>query len=215
MRKPLLIARQGRRPSGLLGQIVARVMAKETLAENDAALELLRLDAGDSVLEVGCGHGDTLARAAKIADRGRHSGIDFSWVMHRHATRRHRRLVQSGQVEFRFGSSDELPFAAATFDKAFAVHTIYFWDAPEAHLGEIRRVLKPQGRFVLGYRPAEDARFGATYSAEVYRIRPHAEVVDLVRSAGFQVTETMTREFGGKSMSFLAAAPALASSRAA
>jgi hypothetical protein len=35
MRKPRLIAKQGRKPSGLLGQIVARVMAKETADEND------------------------------------------------------------------------------------------------------------------------------------------------------------------------------------
>ncbi len=43
MRKPQFIAEQGRKPSGLLGQIVARVMAKETADENDFALKLLQL----------------------------------------------------------------------------------------------------------------------------------------------------------------------------
>jgi hypothetical protein len=41
MRKPRFIAEQDRKPSGLLGQIVARVMAKETAGENDLALDLL------------------------------------------------------------------------------------------------------------------------------------------------------------------------------
>ena len=51
MRKPLLIAKQGRRPAGLLGKLVARVMATQTAAENDIVLELLQLDPVDCVLE--------------------------------------------------------------------------------------------------------------------------------------------------------------------
>jgi len=208
MRKQLLfLARQAGRPSGLLGQIVARAMAKNTLAENDVALTLLELRPADSVLEVGCGHGDTLARAAAVATGGRHTGLDFSRVMHRHAIRKHRALVRGGRIEFRFGSSDQLPFDNAAFDKALAVHTIYFWSDPLAHLREIRRVLKPGGRFLLGFRPGEDPRFGATFPAEAYHIRSEAEVVELVRRAGFDVAEVEPREFKGKRVTFLAATP--------
>ncbi|SRR5216684_4210752 len=57
MRKPQFIAKQGRKPSGLPGQIVARVIAKETADENDFVLELLQLQPEDTVLEIGCGHG--------------------------------------------------------------------------------------------------------------------------------------------------------------
>jgi hypothetical protein len=53
MRKPLFIARQGRRPVGLFGHIVARVMARETAPENARTLDLLDLRTGDRVLEVG------------------------------------------------------------------------------------------------------------------------------------------------------------------
>ena len=76
MRKPGFIARQGRKPSGLLGQIVARVMAKETADENDVAVELLQLCPDDAVLEIGCGHGDTLAKCANAVSRGLLNGID-------------------------------------------------------------------------------------------------------------------------------------------
>src|SRR5438067_341841 len=110
MRKPQFIARQGRKPSGLLGHIVARIMAKETADENDFALALLRLQPEDAVLEIGCGHGDTLAKAAKLASRGLLCGVDFSPVMNRVATRRHRRLLADKRMEFCLGSSDKLPF---------------------------------------------------------------------------------------------------------
>lgn len=205
MRKPLMIARQGGRPSGLLGEIVVRVMAKETAAENHLVLELLQLAPADKVLEIGCGHGDTLAKAARVARGGVLAGIDFSRLTHRHALRRHRALVTEGRLEFRLGSSDQLPFAAESFNKAYAVHTIYFWTAPLDHLREARRVLRPDGRFVLGFRPAEDRRFQATYSAEVYRIRPQAEVVELVLAAGFHILDVIERAVAAKRMTFVVA----------
>jgi predicted acyl esterase len=55
MRKPRFIAEQGRKPTGLLGQIVARVMAKQTADANDFALKLLQLRPDDAVLEIGSG----------------------------------------------------------------------------------------------------------------------------------------------------------------
>jgi SAM-dependent methyltransferase len=209
MRKPGFIAKQGRKPSGLLGQIVARVMAKETVDENDFALELLQLQPEDAVLEIGCGHGDTLAKSAKVASRGFLCGIDFSPTMHRHATRRHRRLVAEKRIEFRLGSSDRLPFGDASFDKVFAVHTIYFWNAPLDHLTEARRVLKPDGRFVLGFRPAEDARFQATFPSEVYHIRPEADVVQLARDAGFEAVDLRRLTRGDVRFSFVIGTRAL------
>ena len=87
MRKPQFIAKQGRKPSGLLGRIVAHIMAKETAGENAVALKLLQLQPEDAVLEIGSGHGETLARAANVVSRGLLRGIDFSPVMHRHAMR--------------------------------------------------------------------------------------------------------------------------------
>jgi SAM-dependent methyltransferase len=203
MRKPLFIARQGRKPSGLLGQVVARVMAKETADVNDFALELLQLQPADAVLEIGCGHGDTLAKAAKAACCGFLCGIDFSPTMHRHSMRQHRRLVAEKRMEFHLGNSDRLPFPDASFDKVFAVHTIYFWNTPLDHLTEARRVLKSGGRLVLGFRPAEDARFRATYPSEVYHIRPEAEIAQLATDAGFEAVQLRNLTRGNAQFSFV------------
>ena len=41
MRRPEFIARQASCPTGLLGRLLARIMATETLAANDRTLELL------------------------------------------------------------------------------------------------------------------------------------------------------------------------------
>jgi ubiquinone/menaquinone biosynthesis C-methylase UbiE len=203
MRKPRFIAKQGRKPSGLLGRIVAHVMAKETAAENDFALQLLQLQPEDAVLEIGCGHGATLAKCANVVSRGPLCGIDFSPVMHRHAMRRHRHLVAEKRIEFHLGSSDRMPFDNQSFDKVFAVHTIYFWKTPLDHLAEARRVLKPGGRFVLGFRPADDAGFGATYPSEIYHIRAEAEIVQLAGDAGFDVIDLRKHTRGALQFSFV------------
>jgi SAM-dependent methyltransferase len=203
MRKPQFIARQGRKPSGLLGQIVARVMAKETADENDFALGLLQVQPQDAVLEIGCGHGDTLAKAAKLASRGLLCGIDFSPTMNHVATRRHRRLVAEKRIEFWLGNSDKLPFPGQSFDKVLAVPTVYFWKAPLDHLTEARRVMKPGGLFVLGFRPAEDSRFQATFPSEIYHIRSEVEIAQLASDAGFEAIELQKHTRGDVQFSFL------------
>jgi len=205
MRKPFFIAKQGRKPSGLLGKLVAHIMAKETADENAFALKLLQLQPEDAVLEIGCGHGQTLAKAAGFVQRGRLCGIDFSPVMYRHAMRRHRQLVAAKRIEFHFGSSDRLPFDDQSFDKVFAVHTVYFWQTPLDHLAEARRVLKLQGRFVLGFRPAEDIGFQASFPREIYHIRPEAEIARLAAEAGFEVVDLRRYARGAVQMSFLIA----------
>src|ERR1700730_15705510 len=156
MRRPEFIARQGRRPSGWLGEIVARVMAHETVDANRVALDLLELKARDHVLEVGFGHGATLRRAAETVTDGFVGGIDHSDVMLRLAKRRNAQNLRIGRMELRRAESERIPYANDRFNKVFAVHMIYFWSRPELHLGEIFRVMAPGGRLVLGYHPLED-----------------------------------------------------------
>jgi ubiquinone/menaquinone biosynthesis C-methylase UbiE len=198
MKKPMAIALQSRRPSGLLGQIVGRVMARETGAANRAALDALALEPDDRLLEIGCGHGWTLTAAAQAVTRGRLVGIDPSDVMLQIARRRNAADLRAGRMELIRATSDLLPLPDGAFDKALAVHTVYFWPHPERDLAEIRRVMAPGGRFVLGFRPAEDPAFARTFPAEVYHIRPAAEVERAARQAGFARlrTETMTTPQG-------------------
>ena len=196
MKRPGFIARQGRQPSGLLGQVVGRIMAAETHAANLAALDLLDLAADDDVLEVGFGHGRTLAEAARRVTRGHLAGIDPSEVMLQIARRRNAAALRGGRMDLKLGVSQALPWADGHFDKAYAVHTIYFWPQPARDLAEIHRVLKPGGRLVLGFRPGEDAGFARTFPADVYNIRTIAEVERLVSDAGFANLDTRSRPAG-------------------
>ena len=62
MKRPVFIARQSAVPSGLLGRVIAGVMAHETADLNEHALRLLGPSRSDRLLEVGFGHGRTQGR---------------------------------------------------------------------------------------------------------------------------------------------------------
>ena len=189
MRRPEFIARQSRCPTGLLGRLIGHVMERETAATNDAALALLDLEAGDRVLEVGFGHGRTIERAAAVLDHGVVAGIDPSEEMIRMATRRCRRLIDTGRVRLARGDSLHLPYPDQCFGKAYTIHTIYFWADPERHLRELRRVLRVGGRLVLGFRPKGD-RGTEDFPASVYSFHSTDRVCQMLQQAGFEVGET-------------------------
>jgi hypothetical protein len=60
MKRPVFIARQSARPSGLVGKVIGSIMARETARLNDQAVNLLAPAPTDRVLEIGFGHGRTI-----------------------------------------------------------------------------------------------------------------------------------------------------------
>lgn len=205
MRRPEFIALQGRHPHGFLGGIVARVMAKETAADNHQAIAQLGLKESDHVLDIGTGHGRSLGAVAALVPTGLAAGIDSSDVALKIAARSNRALIRAGRVRLQNARSDALPFADASFDKAMAVHTLYFWNPAEPHLHQIARVLKPNGKFVLGFRPAEDTRVTQQFPQSIYTFRTIPAVEALLATAGFKICRTKQRDVPGDSMVWVVA----------
>jgi ubiquinone/menaquinone biosynthesis C-methylase UbiE len=115
-------------------------MARETAAANEAAVEPLELRPADHVLEVGFGHGATIARVAAAVSGGLVAGVDPSDEMYRMAARRNRSAIEAGRVELGRVTAEALPCPDAAFEKVLAVHTVYFWASLVPPLREIRRV---------------------------------------------------------------------------
>src|ERR1051326_3463428 len=118
MRRPQFIARQSRRPTGLLGSLLARIMAKETAAENNKALELLHLNPTDYVLEIGFGHGRTLAKAAVAASKGLVAGVDISDTMVDMAARYNSALLAAGRLEINSNAGETLSYPDCQIGRA-------------------------------------------------------------------------------------------------
>lgn len=200
MAKTELIARQSRRPSGWLGEIVARVMAFETESANRIAVEELAVRSREAVLEIGCGHGRTLARLAE-SPCAYLAGVDPSEVMVRLSRKRMRRWIDARRAEVSLASSAKIPHADGRFDAALAVHVVYFWNEPLADLREVRRVLRPGGRVLLGYRPRDEETLAAL-PATVYALRSVDEIEGLLAESGFVETRSAERSIGRSRLTF-------------
>lgn len=187
MQRPRFVAEQARHAKGLLGRIIASIMARETWGVNLRAIEALEVKPNDHILDIGCGHGRGLARLAELALDGRITGADPSALMAEIAVRRNRKLVRARRVGVVIAGADALPFLDAAFDKALCVHVVYFWTDLVAPLREIARVLKPGGRLALVLRTNANAAAVQAFPAEIYNFPALAEMVAALKTAGFTV----------------------------
>jgi ubiquinone/menaquinone biosynthesis C-methylase UbiE len=185
-RRPHAIARQARHASGLLGRLIAAIMARETWAANRLAIEALGVAPGHGVLDVGCGHGRSLAELARRASGGHVIGVDPSELMVAMAIRRNRRGVRAGRIEVRVGRAERLPLDTASVDRVLCVHTLYFWEDLDDPFGEIARVLRPGGRLALLFRERGGAGTEA-FPADVYRFPTLEEVGAALGAVGFSL----------------------------
>jgi ubiquinone/menaquinone biosynthesis C-methylase UbiE len=187
MRRPVFIAQQARDARGLIGRILAFLMAQETWAQNRRVIDALGVVRGDLVLDIGCGPGRSLQTLASLAQEGRIVGADPSALMAELAVRRNSALVRARRVEIVMASAASLPFADAAFDKALCVHVLYFWDDLDRAFAEIARVLKPGGKLALSFRTNADAKAMHAFPAEVYRFPSLNEVIASLEGAGLAV----------------------------
>ncbi len=185
-----LISRQAGRPTGLVGRFIGRAMIRDTRDTNEAALDLLAVQKGEAVLEIGFGQGRTIERLVGVGATV--VGVEVSETMRSQATARNRTAVRDGRVELLVGDGVRLPVEDATADAALTAHTIYFWPEPATTMGEINRALRPGGRFVIAFRAGEE-EVPARFDPDVYEFLDTGTVAGLVEDAGFIDVEVVRR----------------------
>ena len=147
------------------------------------------MQAGDHILDVGCGTGKLIGRIARQTDGCVAEGIDFSASMVAIARRKNGKHIAAGKVCIHDGNVDHLQIPAGTFTKICSVNTIYFWPAPESTIKKMVQLLKPGGMLVLGYEDIAQLK-KRRLDTEVFRLYSKDEVEKLVHNSesAFDVT---------------------------
>lgn len=113
-------------------------------------LEILDPVAGERMLEVGPGTGYyTLPVAARLEPTGVLEILDVRESFLDHTVQRARRSGLTNVVP-KLGDGRALPYPNGCFDAAYVITVLGEMPDPAAGLAELRRVLKPAGRLVVG-----------------------------------------------------------------
>ncbi len=138
-----------RKPHGEAGAEMLEGMNKRHYEVTGWALEHFRFDSGDSVLDIGCGGGETVRRIAEKISDGTVWGVDYSALSVELSLQRNKENIESGKVKIIEASVEKLPFDNDSFDKIITVESFYFWPDPQENLKEVYRVLREGGKFLI------------------------------------------------------------------
>ena len=175
------------RPTGEIGIAVGDYMNRINSRTIAAAYQLLAPPPDARVLEIGFGNGKLISDMIAMAPGLTYVGVEVSDTMVSEASESNRALIDEGRVKLRTASVERLPFPNATFDRALAVNTIYFWLDQHAGLVEIRRVLRDDGFLVLASMTPETSAQSPTARPEHgFRIPDRNSLELLHLQAGFK-----------------------------
>lgn len=183
------MAAQLRKPEGKDGQEVAKQMNKGNKHICLNSYKVLKPQNNSTIVEIGMGNGLYISDLLSKAEGLKYIGVDFSKTMLDEATLLNKQLVNDKKVSFINASIANLPLLDDTVDAVTTTNTIYFWPNLEENAKEIYRVLKPEGKVLIGYRSKAlmDKIELTQYNFNKYT---RLEVEALLEKTGFRNIET-------------------------
>lgn len=131
-------------------------------------VKIAQLRGDEQLLDAGCGAGHTALTFAPHV--GQVVALDLSASM----LEQGRKLADERgitNIEFRKGDVESLPYPDASFDVVTSRYSAHHWPNPLTALREFRRVLRPNGRLLIG----------DIVSSNDYTIDTHFQAIELLR----------------------------------
>ena len=175
------------RPEGFLGRLMLRFMNFGHAPLTNWGLSLVEIHDGWTMLDIGCGGGATLKRLLKRSKGARVYGIDISAESVAKAKKVNAEVLDK-QVFVTQGSAEKLPYENNQFDLVTAVETVYFWPNLPNCLQEVKRVMKPGGRFAIMVEVLESDSVWTDVVEGMTAYSPE-QLKEMLDGAGFVKTE--------------------------
>jgi ubiquinone/menaquinone biosynthesis C-methylase UbiE len=193
------VAKQLSKPSGFFGsRIIGRMMNSGNAHLEKTALAYAEVAPDHHVLEIGFGNGKFLGTLCSVVEKGKVYGADISEDLVNQVSSRLKNQIKACQLELHLAGISQLPFDDNSLDRIITCNTIYFWPEPLADAKELLRILKPNGKLVIGYRTTEEmeAYPFVAQNLDIFVNRYSDDEVDgLLKQAGFCAVSTAIEPF--------------------
>jgi ubiquinone/menaquinone biosynthesis C-methylase UbiE len=168
-------------------------------------IEMLTLKGGELILDLATGTGRVTRPLSKHIQGGHIVGVDQAKAMldvgHQHED-------PIPHYDQSAGEADKLPFKTNTFDRAFVSFSLHHFGNPSGVVGEVLRVLKNGGRFVVLDPIIEEAKNAADIQLETkinqvfrrthgddFRFHTSSSIQRLLAKAGYRVPRSNVLSF--------------------
>ena len=140
---------QAKKPTGMVGLLIARLMNLGHHKLTNWGLSFVDIKEDDIILDIGCGGGKTVNKLAKMAKKGKVYGVDFSDVSVKLSAKLNRDYINLDKVSIQKASVSSLPFSDNFFDIITAIETYFFWPDLQNDMKEVLRILKSNGKLLI------------------------------------------------------------------
>ena len=116
------------------------------------ATQVLNIQPGDRILEIGCGAGLFAEQMIKKLGSGNITAVDRSASMINLSSKKNAAAVAAGRAKFVHFDFMQSDFKKNRFDKIVAFNVNFFWKDSKDELQVIRHIMKPAGQLFVFYQ---------------------------------------------------------------
>ncbi len=180
-----LIAQQLRKPSGLLGFITGKLLAKQNIFTYKAIEKYHDFSGSKFVLEIGYGPGAGIQYFVEKYQL-RVDGVDFSKVMYKAASKRNRALINKDFVHLDNDDFLNVELQNDKYDCVYFANVTYFWNDLYIPFKKMLNILKDNGKLVFYMT---NKSFLVTYpvtKTDIFNKYSFTEVENILSHTGFK-----------------------------
>ncbi len=178
---------QTRKPEGFLGKLMLNGMNSGHAKMADWGFTHLPALTPEKAADLGCGGGRNAGELLKLYPTAHVTAIDYSELSVEKAREYNRDMIAAGRCEVQQGDVSNLKLPTGSFDLATAFETIYFWQGLEKCFGQVAKVLKPGGYFMICNESDGTDAASLKFEKIIDGMKNHTieEIEGALRAAGF------------------------------
>jgi cyclopropane fatty-acyl-phospholipid synthase-like methyltransferase len=144
---------QLRQPSGFAAKLKSWATASQNKTISSWAIEQLRIQPYQHILEIGYGNGSTLNEAAKKLSIGFIAGIDESVDSYQQAYKKNKRFIEQELMQLHIGPVKSIPYPAHYFHSIYSTNIYSSWKEPQYKFMQLGNLLKSGGKLITLFHP--------------------------------------------------------------